>query len=224
MAFGQTETYANLAGGPAWAFHTADLTVAVPAKLDDIVALTTPYAPKTGWIFAGPLSRSAMEEIFAMTEADVVTAHTNVVVAKRVTGTSRKVRIPYQDLSPAITQLAENTPASVSIAVGAGGSGTPAQTAVDLGNVARLNRRRMAFIVERDPGVTGVFGEGGARGQLFGLLAYQVGLSAAGSTLSLDPDTTAERIVEFDFYPETTITDPLKEHGRYVFETGLTVP
>lgn len=222
--FAQTDNFANIAGGPAWFFYTADLTVAVPTKIDDVVGMASPYTPKTGWINGGALTRTALALAFATTQAVVTTAHTNVPVATRVTGTTATVQVPFQELSPAIIQLARNSPASVSIAAGAGGSGTPAQTAVPQGSVQQIKRRRGAVIIERDPGVTGVYGEGGARGQLVAWLIPQIGISAQGNTISLDPDTTAELLAQFDYFPEPTITDPTKQYGFVVFETGTTVP
>jgi hypothetical protein len=226
MGFQQTpgDNLANLANGPGWVFYTTDLTVAVPTKIDDIVGMATPYTPKTGWVFGGAVTRDAMTVARTLTATDFMTGHTNVPIGRRVTDTTRIATINFQEMSPAIQQIIEASPAIETIAVGLAASGTPAQTRLRLGGIQTLPRRRLAIVGERDPSITGVTGEGGARGQLFAYVLFQVCLTATASTFSIDPDTVSSRPVELEAFPETTLADVRQQHGMMLFETGAIVP
>jgi hypothetical protein len=225
MPFSQSaaELPANLFNGPGWFFY-APLTVTVPAKLDDIIALATPYAPKTGWISGGMVTRDAMSVAMSMTATDFMTGHSNLPVGRRVTDTSRLATVDLQELTPALTQLIENTPTPTTVAAGIAGSGTSAQTIIPVGSIQTLTRYRCAFVGERDPALTGVTGEGGARGLLFAYILYQASVSGKESTFSMDPDTLSSRAVELEAFPEPTIADVRQQHGFIALETGVTVP
>lgn len=226
MGFQQTpgDNAANYFNGPGWVFYTADLTVAVPAKIDDIVGMASPYTPKTGWLFGGAVTRNALTVARALTSTDFMTGHTNVPIARRVTGVSRAATIDFQEHTPALEQIIEAAPAIETIAVGAGGSGTPAQSRIRLGGIQTLPRHRLAIIAERDPNLTGVAGESGARGLLLAYVLFQVCLSGTASNFSIDPDTMSSRTVELEAFPETTLSDVRQQHGMELFETGLLVP
>lgn len=224
MTFQLPDTPANLWNGPGYFLYTADLTVAVPTKIDDIVTMKSPYGTKTGWINGGMVTRDAMSVAMSMTGTDFVTGHTNLPVGRRITATSRLMTVTLQELTGALMQLIENTPNPTTIAAGIAGSGTPAQAAVPLGAVTSLNRHRCAIVAECDPALTGVSAEGGARGHLIAYVLYQASISGKDSAWAVDPDTLSSRSVEFEAFPEPTITDITKQHGLWLSETGLTVP
>jgi hypothetical protein len=214
-------TLANLLTGPArWLY--APTTVAVPTKLDDIVALTSPYAPKTGWIDGGATTDTPTYGR-DMDSSDLSIQNRTTPVLKRITGTSRTLQVTVGEITAALMQIIENAPAPTTIAVGAAASGTPAQTRLDLGSISTLVRFRHALIAERDPGL-GSSAEGGARGQLVAAVLYSAAVTADASDMDFPNDDLVGRQVTFQAYPDSTISDPLKAHGCLLFETGATVP
>jgi hypothetical protein len=223
MPFQNTDTLANQANGPGFVYYTADLTVAVPAKIDDIVKMASPYTPQTGWIDGGMITRDAISIATALTVVKFMTGHTNVPVGERVTATSRTAGAKFEEITPSLLAMLENAEAPQTIAAGTTGSGTPAQSRVRLGNTASLARHRFAIVWERDPSLTGVFGEGGARGLLMAYVLCNAAISK-GLTFALSPDTVSNLDVEFEAFPEPTLTDPRQQHGFWVAETGTVVP
>jgi hypothetical protein len=214
-------TFTNLVTGPIRGLY-APTSVSVPTKLDDVVGLATPYAVKTGWIDFGAMTDTPTYGR-DMDSSDLTIQNRTTPVLKKITGTTRTVQLTLAEVTSALTQIIENAPAPVTIAVGAGGSGTSAQKAVDLGSISSLVRYRIALIGERDPGL-GSSGEGGARGLLLGFILYSASITADASDMDFPNDDLVGRPVTFQAYPEPTISDPLKAHGRFLEETGATVP
>jgi hypothetical protein len=211
-------TLTNLLTGPCRIVY-APSTVAVPVKLDDIYAMATPYALKAGWLEAGGTSDDFNYER-DMDSNDFEIQQKTAAVLTKVTGVTRTATIPFAEITPALMALAEgNTASSVSIATGAGGSGTPAQTRVPFGSISSLPRYRLAIIAERDKGL-GTSAEGGLRGQHVGLVFY----SAAIAALKIGRDDLPAREVPFQAFPDPSFSSSGDEVGCFLFETGATVP
>jgi len=205
--------------GVAW-----DTSAALPQKLDDVVSLTSPYTIKPPWLPGGALSRDNISLVRTIATSTITTAHTTQPVTARVTGTSRSLQIPFQEVKPEIRAIAENAPGIETIAQGAPSSGTPAQSRVRMGGIQQLTRRRFFVITERDPAIAGVTTEGGARGQLVGYVLFNTALSAQGTNLDEHPDNAVAQAVQFDAFPEPGAPDMRYSHGSTVFETGFTIP
>jgi hypothetical protein len=144
-------TLANLLTGPArWLY--APTTVAVPTSSTTSSRSRRPYAPKTGWIDGGATTDTPTYGR-DMDSSDLSIQNRTTPVLKRITGTARTMQVTVGEITAALMQIIENAPAPTTIAVGAGGSGTPAQSRLDLGSISTLVRFRHALIAERDPGL-----------------------------------------------------------------------
>lgn len=212
------------APAPTTAAGAWNTSGAIPTKLDDIVTLTTPYTLKAPWVFGGALERSNVTLARSLAMNAITTAHTNIPVSQRVTGTTRTLTIPFQEVSPAIRALIENQATVETVAQGIASSGTPAQSRVRFGAVQQIIRHRIAVLAERNPGDTQITTEGGNRGQLFGHVILNAGIGATASNLDLNPDNVVAQSVQFDAYPEPSAPDIRMTHGFSVFETGISIP
>ena len=221
MPFNFPATIANLLNGPGM-FAYAPSTQARPAKIDDILSMTSPYALKSGWLPGGATDDATEYERDFDTEDYEIQQRTGAILS-RPTSFERTFTVPFAEITPELTRIAEQSPPIETIAQGAAASGTPAQSVVHLGLPRTLTRYRCAVIGERDPGF-GATGEGGARGRLVAVVGYLMTIQADGSGFELETGELASREVTFTAYPEEAITDPEKQHGAVFFETGLTVP
>lgn len=213
-------TLANLLPGPARVLY-APTTVAVPTKLDDIIAMATPYAPKAGWIDAGATADAASYGRDLDT-AEFEIEQKSIPVLTRVTGTERQLTVPFAEITMALQKIIEEGATPATIAVGAGASGTPAQIRQPFGSISDLTRYRWVMISERDKAVAP--GENGARGRLVGLVLYSASIAAEGSEVEVGRDDLSSRECTFTAYPEATISTANAEHGCWLEETGLVVP
>lgn len=213
-------TLTNLLGGPArilWALAAQTR----PTKIDDIIGMATPYTAKAGWNEFGATNDASgySREI----ETDEIEIEQAGVVLEKVSTVTRSITVPISEINAANMQIAEAAPASTSISVGAGGSGTPAQSRLDVGQILTLPRYRIAIIAERDSAL-GSSGEGGARGLLAAIVLYSASVSADASDLEVARGDLVGREVTFRGFADSAVTDPLKAHGAFIFETGATVP
>jgi hypothetical protein len=211
---------ANILTGPARVLY-APTTVAVPTKLNDIISLSTPYAPKTGWIDAGATADATSYERDMDSETYEIEQKTTAVLEK-ITSVERSLTVPFAEITSALQKIIEEGAAAVTIAVGAAASGTSAQTRQPFGSIGSLTRFRWAMIAERPKEYAS--GEGGLRGKLVGLVLYSASIAAEGSELEVGRDDLVSRECTFRAYPESTISDEGSEHGCFLEETGATVP
>lgn len=207
--------------GPArilWALST----VARPTKLDDIISLTTPYAPKTGWNDFGATTDSTSAERDMDSEGFEIEQRSSAVM-ERITSVERQLTVPLAQITPEATQIVEVSPSVQSIAAGAAASGTPAQSRVPFGSIGSLPRYRFAVIAERPPELS-ASAETGARGQLVGLVYYAASVAAEGSEIELSREDLAGREVTFRAYDDPAVTAAGEQAGCWLFETGASVP
>lgn len=213
-------TLANLLPGPARVLY-APTTVAVPTKLDDIIAMATPYAPKTGWVDAGGTADSASYER-DMDSEEYEIEQKSTAVLSRVTSVERTLTVPFTEITPELMKVIEEGAAAVTIAAGAASSGTPAQTRQPFGSISSVTRYRWALIAERPKEYASA--EGGLRGKLAAVVLYSAAIAADGSELEVGRGDLTARECTFTAYPEATITAEGSEHGCFLFETGSVVP
>ncbi len=223
MPYAPPYNLANLLQGDVrWAYTTGAPAVGnAVTKIDDIMAMTTPYALKTGWTAGGATSDSTSYEL-EMDEEGREIQQASSEVHKRINSVQRRIVVPMAEINAASWQLAEAAPASTAIAAGAVASGTPAQTRVDGGNITALPRKRHALIVQRDP--TDAPGEGGARGRFVAIVLQSAALAIEGSEAEFDRADGTTREVTFEGFPDPLITDLEKSVISLIEETGLTVP
>lgn len=216
-------TLTNLLMGPAYIYY-ADAAVATrPTKIDDVIGMASPYTPKTNWIAIGATSdASGYSREFEQEDYEI--EQRTGAVGSKVTSVSRSLTVPLSEITAALMRIVEAAPAPTTIVQGAAASGTPAQSRLDFGSISTLPRYRFALIAERDKGVTGSSGEGGARGQLAAILLYSASIAADASEMEIAKGQLVGREVTFTAYPDSAVTDPEKAHGAYVEETGATVP
>jgi len=219
MGFSPASAIAGLVG-PAHFFY-APSTVARPAKLDDVIGLSTPYAPKTGWLGGGQTTDTT--DYSREFDGEELETQQGGIVMRKLTQANRSVTVPLANVTPELTRIAEAAPPLETIAVGAAASGTPAQTGVHLGLPVSLPRYRVAVIAEQPAELTSSR-EAATRGPLVGILGYSATIAMDDSDTEIGSDEFASREFTFDFYADLSVTDSEKQHGKVVFESGLVIP
>lgn len=214
-------TLTGLLSGPARILWAAS-GQARPTKIDDIIGMATPYTKKTGWNEFGATSDAAGYSREMESEEYEIEQVTGAVLEK-ISSVTRTLTVPIAEITAANMLIAEAAPASTSVAAGAGGSGTPAQTRLDFGSILTLPKYRIAIIAERDSGF-GTSGEGGARGQLVAIVLYWASITTDASDMEISRGDLVGREVTFRAFPDPAVSDSLKAHGAFIEETGATVP
>ena len=212
----------NLIAGPIRVLY-APIAQALPVGLDDIIDLTDPYDPVTGWEDVGATTDESEYSLDMESEGYEI-QQTTAIVAEKITQTNRTTTVPMAEFTPELTKLAEEAKEITTIAAAAGAS---AQKAVDVGGIDSLTRYRFAFVAMRDQGFGNLVTEPGAgsvqRGAFVGFCAYSASIAAEEQSLSIDRENLSAREVTFAFYPDGAVVDPRKAVGRWFFEDAGTI-
>lgn len=214
-------TLANLLSGPAYWYY-APGTASRPTKIDDVIAMASPYTPKTNWLPGGGTS-DASQYGRELEEQEYEIQQRTGAVATKIIGVSRTMTIPIAEITAEGMRIIEAAPAPTTIAQGAAASGTPAQTRLDFGSISTLPKYRVALIAERDKAFGGS-AEGGARGPFAAILFFWASITADVSGMEIAAGNLVGRDLSFRAFPDPLVTDAEKAHGAYVEETGATVP
>lgn len=217
---------ANLLDGPVrWLY--APTTVAVPARDADVIDVIGPnYNPKTGWIDAGFTTEDNSEIDRDMDSDELRVDQRTGAILERITAVNRTFTIPFAEITPEIMKIAEEGAAIATVAAAgaAGVAGKGAGKRLDFGSFDSLTQYRWAAVARRDPGfgalVTELGNASATRGPFVCAFFHRAAIAADSSTMSIQKGELSNRQVQFTVYPETTITDPLKQHGSYWFENA----
>jgi hypothetical protein len=173
---------------------------ALPANLADIVDLTDPYAPATGWIDIGATT-DASAYSRDMTEQDYTIEQTNAPVLTDITEVTRTLRCTVGEITPEHLQIIEEAAAIGTLAAATGKS---AQKQVKFGTIGSLTRRRVAFVGQRNKasGTVDEPASGPTRGRFVALCLYNAQISAEAAEVSLGKGNLASVPITFKAYPE----------------------
>jgi hypothetical protein len=168
----------HLLGGAVRILY-APTTVAVPAKMEDVFGITSPYAAVSGtnstWQDLGQTKDSfSYSRGFDVTGWEIQQLAGNVV--EELTDMERTITVSVASLNPTTLKMIENAPNVATITQ----ASKPDQKKVAFGSFSSLERYRFAF-VSRRPKAAGVVTEtAGAisRGRYFMGVAYEAQLSA----------------------------------------------
>lgn len=198
----------ELASGPIRCLY-APITQALPATFDDIVDISDPYDPATGWVDFGATA-GPMQVARNITTAAFNIQQTTTAVLERVSEVVRAVTVNIAELRPDIVAMLEE-------GVAADKTG---YSQVTFGNINDLTQYRMAFIGSRVKGqgtVTETAPSTKTRGRLFAYVAYRVQLQAENLQLGFAEGDLANGNVNFRLYPEAGEPEG-EEHGLWLFE------
>jgi hypothetical protein len=147
-----------------------------------------------------------------------------VSILERITQVNRTFKLVFAEHTPELLKIIEEGSTVTTLAASANRS---AEKVVDVGSISTVTRYRWAIIAERDPGFGNIVVESGAgapsRGTLIGFLPCQAGIAAEASEWEIKKGDLSSREVTFRLFPEPTISDPAKQHGRFAFEQAGTI-
>lgn len=230
-------TLTNLVGSGARVLYapsswTLPVNTGAPdIHLDDIIDVVGPtYAPKSSWVDFG----AAREGQGASYERSIETQdwaleQATGAVATDVTDVPRTITVQMAEIAAAGVTILENAPSSrsISAAPAAGAAGAGAQTAVDFGSFENVDRYRIAMIGQRRKGIGADVteaGNGGAtRGEFVAVVLFSASISANATTYELQKGQLANVAVEFEAFPDSTITDSTRDRGCWLFEASGTI-
>jgi hypothetical protein len=193
----------------------------VPASINDVILMESPYTAQTGWTDLG-----ATRDSFTYTRGfdvegwEIQQVPGNVI--EEVTEITRTIEVSFADLRPEHLAMIEGqTAAPGNVTAVAGAS---AQKVVKFGSFSSLERRRFAFIAQR-PLAAGIVVESGPaieRGRFFMGVAYQAQLSADEAELEQDKGALTAAGVTFTMFPDTDEVQG-DEYGAWFDETAGTI-
>lgn len=213
----------NLLGGAVrivYAVADGATPQAVPAGMDDVFSMVSPYALKTGWTDLG-----ATKESFSYTRGfdtegyEIQQLAGNVI--EEITDITRTIEVSYADLRVEHLSLIEGGTAAV--APVAGGANKGAQQRASFGSFSSLDRYRFAFISRR-PKQAGTVTEpsGATRGRFFMGVAYQAQIAADDVEFEQAKGELSALGVTFTTFPESGQASG-EEYGAYYDETAGTI-
>ena len=207
-----------LVGGAIRAVY-APISQAVPARLEDIVDLTSPYALNGAWedfgATTGPFTYTR-----GITKAGSTIQQESTAVLEEITEVVRTVGAPFAELRPEILKMIEE--GGEANAISGAGNNQSAQVGQPVGSISELTRYRVAFIARRKK-AQGTVREGVAgpyRGRFLAFAAYQAELNAESVSIGFERGALASATVTFKLYPEPTITAEGEEYGQWLDETA----
>jgi hypothetical protein len=204
--------YGDPAGTPA---------TGIPASIADVINMTSPYAPKTGWVDLG-----ATKESFTYTRGfdvegwEIQQNQGNVI--EEITQITRSIEVSVAEFKPETLQIIENAPTVADVAAAVGAS---AQKRVSFGSFQSPKRRRFAFIARRS-NASGLVIEPGAggiqRGRFFMGVIYQAQIAAADTSIEQAKGALTASGVTFTCFPDASQAQG-SEYGAYYDELAGTI-
>lgn len=205
----------------------ADLSAAsppaIPANIDDVMGLVSPYALKTGYEDLGAgregasYSRGLGQEGWEIQQA-------NEAVLPEVTGTARSITVSLAEIKPRTVDIVEESPGTQAIAAATNKS---AQTRVPLGEILDLTYYRVALIGQRKvksgtviepPGAVG----GKRRGKFVMVVLNSCTISSDDSGFDLEKGNLSHMPVTFTAFPDAAAASG-EEYGATYFELAGTI-
>jgi hypothetical protein len=194
-------------------------------KINSIIELTTAlsYAVKSGWVdFGAAREGQGAQYDRSITTQDWAIEQAQGAVATDVTDVPRTITVPMAEISTAGITILENAPSSRAVSAA---SGQSAQTAVDFGSFENISRYRIALIGQRRKGIGFDVTEPDAtvRGAFVAVVLFSASISANATQYELQKGQLANVSVEFEAFPESTITDSTRDRGAWIFESSGTI-
>lgn len=188
----------NLLGGAVAVYYAvADggSPIAVPADLADVHALSSPYAPVTGWNRIGATKDAfSYSRGFETSGWEIQNIAGNVI--EEITGLSRSIKVSVAEFKPELLQLIEGAPAANTSTVNG-------QLVTKYGSFKSLNRYRFAFVAQRSI-QSGVVDEGSIeRGRFFAGVAYSAQIAADEVTWDQAKGELTAAEVTFTMFPQS---------------------
>jgi hypothetical protein len=196
----------------------APITVAVPANLDDVHALISPYGLKTGWLGLGATTGPAVYGRNLSTSGFSIQQESSNVL-EVPNETIRTIQLPLGEIRKEVLEIIEQSPGSGATTAGVGKS---VQDKTPVGSINDLTQYRVAFIGRRQKS-QGVVQEGAGtgmpvRGRFLAFAGYRCQIEAENVQMSFDRTALASATVTFKLFPEPTITAEGTEHGVWLSE------
>ena len=214
----------SLAVGPARMVY-APVTVAVPKKLQDIVALVNDegeYAVADEWLDFGaaPEGNGASYTRGFDTESLGIEQSTGAIFTD-ITDVNRGFSLDIAEINPTNMAIIEGTdedPETI-----AKGKGTSAQEAMPLGQVSEFPSFRVALIGQRkkDSGVVKE-PDGTERGRLVCVVLNRCTITADDSEIQVQKGSLLSAPLQFEAFPEPG-EPPKQAFGRWLFESAGTI-
>jgi len=198
----------------------APTTVDVPTRISDVIDVTTPYAPKTGWLDVGATSAAA-DYSSAIAKNSLNIQQTTEDVKEQVQTVTRTFAFTAAETSPLIRQLVEESPGIVTLTAAANKS---AEKSIPFGTINDLSRYRLAILTMFSKNDRPVTEPGGTiRGAWAGVIAYQVELDAQTYSTSFGESEIVAVPITVKAFPDPTVTTEGEEFGMFLEEQSGTI-
>ncbi len=194
----------------------------IPAGIEDVILMESPYTIQTGWTWLGATKEAFSYSRGFETEGLEIQQVAGAIL-EEVTDLTRTITVSQAEFNPFGFQLMENAPSVATLAAAAGVS---AQKKVAFGTFASIDRYRFAFISRR-PKAAGTVTESDAttiRGRFVMGVAYQAQLQADEIEMEQGKGELTAAELAFSMFPETTVAQPEgQEYGAWFLEDAGTI-
>jgi hypothetical protein len=197
----------------------APLTEPIPANLNDVIDLESPYDPAGTWEDFGAAREGASYSRGIETDGYEI-QQVSGLIFEDVSEVTRALSFSIAEIKPEHLQIIEEGQDPETIAAGVG---TSAQKVVKFGNIADLTRYRFAFVAQRSA-LSGVVTETDAstRGRLVAGILLSANLSADDVEIPLEKGSLAHASVTFNGFPVSGQPDG-EETGLWITEDVSTI-
>lgn len=203
----------NLLGGAVRVLY-APITEPIPASIDDVIAMVSPYAPVGAWEEFGA-TKDAFSYSRGFETSGYEIQQVPEAILEEVTSITRTISVSVAELTKETLQILEEAGAPTAVAAGAGVS---AQDVVEFGSFTSLSQYRVAYISRRNKASGLVTEPGGAtRGQMVMGVGYKAQVTADNVEMSQAKGELTAFGLSFKFFPDATKAQG-KEHGAWFIE------
>lgn len=209
----------NLLGGAVRILY-APTTVAIPDSIDDVIAMVSPYAPKTGWIDFGA-TKEAFSYSRSFDTAGYEIQQVPGAILEDITDLTRQVSVSVAELTPETLAIIEQGTIATDVAAAAG---IGAQDVVKFGSFLSVDQYRIAFISRRHKGSGLVTEPDGTttRGRFVMGVGYRCQMTADEVSLEGTKGELSAAALTFKFFPESGQTYG-QEFGAWFMEAAGTI-
>jgi hypothetical protein len=213
----------KMAVGPARVVY-APTSVAIPTKLQDILALNSPYKLAKEWVDFGsaPEGDAASYTRGFETEGLGIEQETSDIFTE-IKGVKRSFKLTLAELDPTNISIVEGSDVSPEVIAkvksAEGKEGSSAQHRVPLGSISELPTYRVAIIAQRKKSAAEVTEEDGTtkRGALVALVLNECSLAADDSEISVAKGSFLSAPITFEAFPDAEAEEGA-EYGGHLFE------
>jgi hypothetical protein len=208
----------NLLGGAVRVLY-APTSVAIPTGINDVIDMTTPYAPKTGWVDFG-----ATKEGFTYTRGFSTSGfeiqQVPGAILEDITDLNRVIQVSVAEFRDTIIAMFEQGTVATDVAAA---TGVGAQDIVRFGAFNSVTQYRIAWISRRHQGSGTVTEAGGTvRGRFFMGVGYRCQITADDIEYNGAKGELTGLGVSFKLFPESGQTYG-QEYGFWASEHSGTL-